>query len=251
MLVRGALLKRVGKAAMVNPNTVLSSSPPGRSLRLRQLSSPRLQRLLRRRSERGMAVFLVVLVLTMITAIGVFSMHSASLVDRASGFHRQNVQATAMVEFAARGAATWILPNRSQVAVAANRITPIRQANCAPQLLAADALASCWAIPDDALAGQFVDTAPTPFEDDLHGQLSPPRDAASAAIRAEFSTEVTEAFNANAAARAGNSGNLVELTFTTRSRIYPTDASIADACTAAARGAVSQQSLRSHVLVQF
>ena len=44
----------------------------------------------------------------MVSAIGVFSMHSASLVDRATGFNRQNVQATAIVEFGMRGAATWL-----------------------------------------------------------------------------------------------------------------------------------------------
>ena len=93
--------------------------------------TPALLRLRRHRNQRGMAVFLVVLVLTMVSAIGVFSMHSASLVDRATGFNRQNVQATAIVEFGMRGAATWLGPHKDMVQ------SKVRVSGCAPRLLAA------------------------------------------------------------------------------------------------------------------
>src|SRR4051812_18040257 len=125
---------------------------------------PALVRLRRRRNQRGMAVFLVVLVLTMVSAIGVFSMHSASLVDRAAGFDRQNVQATAIVEFGLRGAATWLGPNKDMVESKA------RIPGCAPSLLLADNEAACSVLKDTLLAETFKDSAPTPVND-LFGQL--------------------------------------------------------------------------------
>jgi hypothetical protein len=193
-----------------------------------------------------MAVFLVVLVMTMVSAIGVFSMHSASLVDRATGFHRQNVQATAIVELGARGAATWLGPNKMEIQKAtSNPASPRRDVGCNPALTLSNAEAPCWLIPAASLESQFL-VAP----DGLDGQLSSPHETATV-IRTEFATEVTESFDANAAAVAGSGGRLVEVTFTTRSRIFPTDASTATSCGAATRGAVSQQRLRSHLIVQF
>lgn len=43
-------------------------------------------------SERGAAVFVVVMVLTMLTAIGVFAIRAASMANAASGYDRQNTQ---------------------------------------------------------------------------------------------------------------------------------------------------------------
>ena len=203
--------------------------------------SPALARLRRRRGQRGMAVFLVVLVLTMISAIGVFSMHSASLVDRASGFNRQNVQAIAMVEFGARGAATWINSNRDIVN------TDVKTAGCEPDLLAANPDAVCVALKDTLLTDMFTGSAPTPFDDGLMGLLNSPWD--SATIRSEMVTEMTEPFNANAASLPGSGGSIRELTVTTKARIFPTDLGSTSVCANGAKGAMSQQRIRAHVLV--
>jgi len=56
----------------------------------------------RRRSERGAAVFVVVMVITLLTAIGVFALRSASLVDQATGYDRQMAQTLALTEYAGR-----------------------------------------------------------------------------------------------------------------------------------------------------
>jgi len=45
-----------------------------------------------RADERGAAVFVVVMVLSMLTAIGVFAMRAASMAGAASGYERQNTQ---------------------------------------------------------------------------------------------------------------------------------------------------------------
>ncbi|HMJ10125.1 MAG TPA: hypothetical protein VK524_01905, partial [Polyangiaceae bacterium] len=56
----------------------------------------------RRSSERGAAVFIVVMVITLVTAIGVFAARSASLVDIATGYDRQLVQTRLLSEYAGR-----------------------------------------------------------------------------------------------------------------------------------------------------
>ncbi len=196
-----------------------------------------------------MAVFLVVLVLTMVTAIGVFSMHSAGLVDRATGFHRQNVQSAAMVEFGARATATWLGPNKTQILAATDGPAPMQIDGCNPKLVAANARAECWVVKSASLASQLETTAPIAPSDGLLGLLSSPSD--STVIRAELGTEITETFDANAGVRPGSTGKLKEITLTTHSRIFPTDGSTLNSCQAAGRGAISQQKLRAHAIVHF
>jgi Tfp pilus assembly protein PilX len=198
----------------------------------------------RRRNQRGMAVFLVVLVLTMVSAIGVFSMHSASLVDRATGFNRQNVQATAIVEFGVRGAATWLGPHKEEVVE-----SKVRVPGCSPRLLAASEFAPCSTLKDTSLSDIFGETAPSPLSDGLAGQLNSPWDRAP--IRAEVVTEMTEAFDAMAASRAGSAGAIKELTLTTEARVFPTDATSTTVCGTGSRGAMSQQRVRAHVIIQL
>lgn len=64
-----------------------------------------IQRSLARRDQRGAALFITVMVITLLTAIGIFSMNAASLANQASGFNRQGVQTTYVAEFAARAVA--------------------------------------------------------------------------------------------------------------------------------------------------
>lgn len=58
-----------------------------------------------RRHERGAAVFVVVLVVTLLTAIGVFALRSVSLVDVAAGYDRQASQTLYLSEYAGRAVA--------------------------------------------------------------------------------------------------------------------------------------------------
>ena len=196
-------------------------------------------RLRRHRNQRGMAVFLVVLVLTMVSAIGVFSMHSASLVDRATGFNRQNVQATAIVEFGMRGAATWLGPHKDMVQ------SKVRVSGCAPRLLAASTEAPCNVIKDKSLDDIFEETV----ADGLVGQLNSPWDRAP--IRAEVVTELTEPFDAMAGTVAGSGGSIAEMTITTTARVFPTDAGSTTVCGVGSKGAMSQQRARAHVIIQL
>ena len=56
----------------------------------------------RRSSERGAAIFIVVLVITLLTGIGVFAARSTSLVGTAVGYDRQAVQTRLVSEYAGR-----------------------------------------------------------------------------------------------------------------------------------------------------
>ncbi len=63
-------------------------------------------RLARRRRQRGAAVFIVVLVITLLTAIGIFAVRSTSLVSTAVGFHRQATQTGLLTEYGGRAVTT-------------------------------------------------------------------------------------------------------------------------------------------------
>jgi Tfp pilus assembly protein PilX len=196
----------------------------------------------KRRDERGAAVFLVVMVLTLISAIGVFSMRSAGLVDVASGFNRQNVQASFMAEYAARAAATYLGSNESLVE------STTRVAGCAIRLQAADPNAPCTVLKTNLLADAYGDSSPVAFNDGLSGLLSLP--GQPTLIQAEFVTELVEPGPANAMSSPGFvTGEFKQITFTSIARVYPTDASLGGVCSPASRGAVSQQTVRAHVVV--
>lgn len=59
-----------------------------------------------RTSERGAAIFIVVMVLTMLTAIGIFAARASSMSEAAAGFDRQNSQNHYTAEYGLLGAIT-------------------------------------------------------------------------------------------------------------------------------------------------
>jgi hypothetical protein len=58
-----------------------------------------------RSGERGAALFIVVLVTVLLGAIGVFAVHTASLVERAAGYSRKGAQAAYLSELGLRSVA--------------------------------------------------------------------------------------------------------------------------------------------------
>jgi hypothetical protein len=66
----------------------------------------------RRHGERGAAVFVVVMALTMLTAIGVFGIRAASLAGAASGYDRQSTQNHYVSEYGLLGAVTELSSGR-------------------------------------------------------------------------------------------------------------------------------------------
>jgi len=60
------------------------------------------------RSERGAAVFLVVLVVSLLTAMGIFALRSASLADVAAGFDREGAQASLIAQYGVTATAAYV-----------------------------------------------------------------------------------------------------------------------------------------------
>jgi hypothetical protein len=201
-----------------------------------------LARLRRRSKQRGAAVFMVVMVLSLVSAIGVFSMRSASLVDLASGYNRQNVQATFVAEYAARAAATYLESNPGIVT------TTVRVPGCASALLLANDDATCAVLKTSLLETSLAGTAPRLFLDGVTGLLSLPAELTQ--IQAEFVTELTEPAPASVTASPGfTAGLFKQITLTSIARVYPTDGSSTGVCSPASRGSVSQQVVRAHAIV--
>jgi hypothetical protein len=55
-----------------------------------------------RARERGAAIFIVVMVIALLTAVGLFAARAASLTDVAAGFDRQSLQTLALAEYAGK-----------------------------------------------------------------------------------------------------------------------------------------------------
>jgi hypothetical protein len=196
-----------------------------------------LQRSRRRRRQGGAAVFLVVMVLTIVSAIGVFSMRAASRADLATGYSRQSVQATLVSEYAARAAASYLATN-PELASATTYVT-----GCAVALRTIDGDAPCNVLKTSAIADALL-----PTTDGFTGLLGLPSDPTQ--IQAEFVTEMTEPSMANIRLSPGfTAGQFKQVTFTTIARVYPTSGALTSVCSTAARGTVSQQTLRAHVIV--
>jgi len=62
----------------------------------------------RLQSQRGAAVFIVVMVLTLLTAVGIFAVRSASMADVAAGFDREGAQAGLIAEYGISASAAYL-----------------------------------------------------------------------------------------------------------------------------------------------
>jgi hypothetical protein len=67
--------------------------------------------ILLKRRQRGNAVFIVLLAISLLTAVGMYSMRAASLTYLAVGYNRQSTQAGYIAEFAARSVAAEMAGN--------------------------------------------------------------------------------------------------------------------------------------------
>lgn len=67
-----------------------------------------------RNSERGAALFVVVMVITLLTAVGIFAARSTGLVDAAVGYGRQASQTSALADLGAKLVASELGQGRAQ-----------------------------------------------------------------------------------------------------------------------------------------
>ena len=82
-----------------------------------------LRRAARLQGQRGAAVFLVVMVITLLTAMGVFAVRSTSLADAAAGFDREGAQASLVAQYGITATAAYVGTGVSGTIVSAMRPT--------------------------------------------------------------------------------------------------------------------------------
>jgi len=208
----------------------------------------------RRQHERGAAVFIVVMVVTLLTAVGVYAIRSASLVDVASGYNRQSLQTEYVTDYGV------LLTAHELSTQAASAYTNVAQSgtdDCqATSAVNASVVGApfCYAFQSEELAQRFDSSAGLFDESDgLPGTVVDPigADADDAEnLEARFVVEMTEAFqtgNVRGADLTSNQLVPVQVTLTARGFVNPPRADAAVCEDAAAAGGI--QEVRSHVVL--
>ncbi len=202
------------------------------------------KRVRRRRQERGAAVFVVVLAITLLTAIGVFAVHTALMVDQASGYVRLARQTQYLAEYGTLTTAT-------ELGTLAGKTYSdlIYQGNS--RCRANGALAA--GTPCYKFDKAFLNRRTTAFGNQtILSEASPDTGVPgslglNADIVGDFTVELTDPGPVGqpvAGAQAG-AGTFIKVTSTSTAQIRSDDA----ACTNAVTTTLGQQSLRAHLLI--
>ena len=207
----------------------------------------------RRQHERGAAVFIVVMVVTLLTAVGVFAIRSASLVDVASGYNRQSLQTEYVSDYGV------LLTAHELSTQAASAYTNVAQSGTDDCLSTSGVNTAvvgnpfCYAFQSQELGERFSTDGLFNDSDGLPGTLIDPvgADADDADnLEARFVVEMTEAFqtgNARGADLTSNQLVPVQVTLTARGFVNPPRADDAICTDAAAAGGI--QEVRAHVVL--
>ncbi|HEY6726924.1 MAG TPA: hypothetical protein VI197_22985 [Polyangiaceae bacterium] len=208
----------------------------------------------RRQQERGAAVFIVVMVVTLLTAVGIFAIRSASLVDVASGYNRQSLQTEYVADY---GVLLTAHELSTQAASAYTNVAQTGTDDCLATRNVNSAVVGqpfCYAFQSEEL-GQRFNGDDGLFEESqgLPGTLIDPVGADSDDVEnleARFVVEMTEAFqtgNVRGADLTSNQLVPVQVTLTARGFVNPPRADAAVCNDAAAAGGI--QEVRSHVVL--
>jgi len=207
------------------------------------------------RNERGAAVFIVVMVMTLLTALGIFAVRSASLADVAAGYDREGAQAALVAEYAVTstatylsnaGNATFVLRRHDEVAAnTGSSLLPQCQSNALLTTIPAGTRAPGCALIDSGEIqasvtrnGEYL-FAPPNLSSSGTGATSSLN--VNETTNAAFVVEVTEAAETGQASPGG--GSFVSMTVTAMAQVRPA-APCAATNTAPAAG---QQAMRAIV----
>jgi hypothetical protein len=211
-----------------------------------------------RRGERGAAVFIVVMVITLLTAIGVFAARSASLVDMATGYDRQATQARLVSEYAGRLTASELGTGSARAYLdrftagidrcASNmNVTLTRTGSPIPcKVLSADDLTT---LVQQRFTGQTLFGAQsTTAGGSLGPQLATATSTGSEGI---VRVEIIDAFSGETAPGSPANGGFmdVQFTLTAYAQVRNATGSTAWCGSSASSTSASVQSLRAHVTV--
>src|SRR5688572_6675352 len=206
-----------------------------------------------RQHERGAAVFIVVMVVTLLTAVGVFAIRSASLVDVASGYNRQSLQTEYVTDYGLLLAAHEL---STQAASAYTNIAQSGTDDCLSTSVVNTTVVGnpfCYAFQSQELGERFSTDGLFDDSEGLPGTVVDPvgADADDADnLEARFVVEMTEAFQTGSVKGADLTSNQlvpVQVTLTARGFVNPPRADAAVCTDAAAAGGI--QEVRSHVVL--
>ena len=113
-------------------------------IHFQQLNGARQRRPRRLQRQRGAAVFIVVMVLTLLTAVGIFAVRSASLADVAAGYDREAAQASLIAQYATTATAAYMATPAANTVLAKMQPSKFCQSNM-------NLNASCFKMPSSML----------------------------------------------------------------------------------------------------
>jgi hypothetical protein len=154
----------------------------------------------RRSDERGVALFIVVMVVTLLGAVGVFAARTASMVDVASGYSRQASQTVYLAGYATRFAAVELGQGRASWYIDRMR-EGTEQCPSNQNATAADGFTlPCYKLDNTDVTArvleQLAQAALVEQGEDRPGSLGPPLgpDSATGGMKAAFMVELLDAF---------------------------------------------------------
>jgi hypothetical protein len=204
------------------------------------------QRKFRRRAERGTTVVIVVMVTTLITAIGLFAVRNISQIDQAVGFSRQSAQTNALAELGTTAA-------MSQIVVLGSYYTS--QMDNGYQCLANGPYATrlgstCYRIKQSEIEGTTIAAGgETLLEPAVAGSESGSF-GPFANTTGFVSVEMTEKYKAtgNTAGTKQGSGSTFDVTLTTTANVRPISTD-PDPCGNSVPAVSVKKVLRAHTIV--
>jgi hypothetical protein len=203
--------------------------------------------------ERGAAVFIVILVVTLLTAVGVYAARTATLVDVAAGNARQALQTQYVAEYGAI-VATTELGNGT----ATEYVTKMGRASddCRATQNVDESVAGappCFKMYRSELSQQTTNPLFATADATSPGSLGGPvtvTGATAFGLQGNFVVELTDPTSSAtpiAGTPAGGSFYFLQVTLTSIGQVLP--AENLDACDAKAAAVAGTQTLRSHVMV--
>lgn len=212
----------------------------------------------RRQAQRGAAVFIVVMVLTLLTAVGILAVRSTSLADAAAGFDREGSQAALIAQYGITATTAYMATNRGGTIL--NQFT-LSETQATPPVCESNALASpstsplphpgCYRFQMSELQTSFTqDSNATVFAPSNKTGASPGSTSsltASENTNAIFVVELTEGAKTGVPKDGrATSDTSVMLTMTSIAQVRPTLAAATNAC-AASQG---QQVMRAMITAE-
>jgi hypothetical protein len=208
------------------------------------------------REQRGAAVFIVVMVLSLLTAVGLFAVRSASLADLAAGYDREGAQASLVAEYAITASAAYLANDPSTVILGYTASTDLKPQPCQSNALPGSypqpaPRPGCYRLELAEVQSSFVrSSGATVFAPpNLPGSVTDSTSSLNAneTTNATFVVEVTDVAKIGVPAQGDSAAvSLVTMTLTAISQVRP-----AAACAASLSApAAGQQVMRAMIATQ-